>query len=1832
MSTQASRSKITPREKEILHLIAHEHSSKEIASKLYVSYETVNTHRKNIMSKLGVRNTAGMVRVGFECGLLGISRVCIVAFIMTCMLPNLVYTQNYEPNNLDHYNYEVRLTRAYWDLGGSESGDEEAAMRIAVCPSSDAQNTQILNAPFYTTSTCGITPLCKTKIADCEDGCSIENLDDLLYSDTDKTSPEFDIHFAKWESDGNNTNEYCSYSSSRDEDFSEANTLKEVHLLTSNEWTNHFLIASGGRIDYEVTWCHSKGRRDDPFTYSNPLNSGEVFYHNYNNKKSAGGAASDIGFQNDWAMTSAGDVTYRFTINEPLLFSASLNYSGTNYDTRLYLFDADDNEVGYNDDIDYPDNLKSQLTDIPLCSGTYRLVVTGYNASEGNYNMTMWTSTNAWSYNGGYISSTTNQECSGAEYDITITGTAPGEIKGGTPMYSWEKKEVNQSTWTTIIGQDAQSITLTDQSMPEENLQYRRKTTTCSKEAYSDILTITSLDNSVDGGEILYGLYQTNTSNLISENTNFYIRKGGIIHNGIGNKTSASGNPTPLSYQWEKEVDGTVSTTGSQTGQIIGNVPVMLIDYDGNRPYGEFNDFKFRRKATNACNNSALSNELEFTVVEARGIIEGKITSPPAGQGTGIEFVEVCAVPDTTYGDPHDRVYARTECAITTNTGFYRIDSLYTGDPSGDGIRYIVSASYFDHDIEVNPIDREVAENDSTQSVVLKNNATQMNIDFEDKTAIAITGNIYHDYTDPFNQTERYGKKNVVVEIEQVIQTQTGDVYTFIGADTTDALGNYGYALPSPGEYRITPKLDTAFFGVDNSPVTDGHVFVPDQIEQVFVDNTDSLNFEDQAFERIYLSFGGACNRNIGSIKVDVKDKDNGNVLLSNYDVSNNLLPLNLPAREYEIDVSANTNGLSDNVDQAVVTNQLTAMPNIGVNLLFRQDTLAMDIDERPVVRLEGFDTYYKEICIDGQNQPDVAVLEQFKVYPDISVMVSEGPEASCKLDAGSFTAKIGTDSLPDLTIVEGVPQGFQVVGAFPNFETFTIEASFSAKAPSGLQSDQVDQTILTEGAKKNGVDFISVSPELPVLILHDPPTDGGYAFIEQGTTINTTSSTFAESSNGGGLYTNLRYGVEFDAGVDVFGITFSNKYEIFGTAEADVSSSYTNSSTESITQTLSINKRISTSDQDRFIGEDGDVVVTTVINKTFADALELKLDGCEPIVKQIKAISKDSVQSIALRTIWDIKNVIIPDLERLKDLSTSEKDINNYGTQIAAWREIIKNNQENVAHQIEEMKADSIERISIGAGVEYDYEMETDSVYSSTFEYYMEVDEEVALGARLILAGNGGDGKVYGKFQQRFSTEPAIDTDTSNTVKTGYHFYDDDAGDQYLIAIYEDKQYGTPLFNVEAGKSSCPYTEWNAEKPMAKSKFYTIGTDQPTAAVNVDPVQGHNFQFNLKNRAGVGVNFEIGKDFTVGQNSNVTINSSNEDNIEVFLASGQETVISVKVKKSSGADNQMVRIYVIPKCDDLFLNSESISFNVAYVSQISPITIANITPGQLINSSSEVDLDILMKDYDKSKMDRVFLEYKKDGGTNYSTSTSFDFPKNQLGNDPLVGTIQSWDTSEIPEDGDYLIKLTTVRDGVVGNNGSQIIPIKVDRSKPYVFGLPEPVDDNYDINDNDVISVNYNENVCPNGVTNAVATIEDIGHPGALINTVASCFDNRIVIVEDGISLNNRAPSLYRVKLSGVEDVYGNVADDYYWTFLVGAYDPSIFACLPDIYITNNNLNQDAINATAYRALVITSDGEVPNFGTTSYKAQDEILLNSGFEVNAGGIFEANIESCDEE
>jgi len=61
---------LTNREQEILNLLSCGHSTPEIADILFLSPETVKTHRRNLVIKLNAKNVAHLIRIGFESGVI----------------------------------------------------------------------------------------------------------------------------------------------------------------------------------------------------------------------------------------------------------------------------------------------------------------------------------------------------------------------------------------------------------------------------------------------------------------------------------------------------------------------------------------------------------------------------------------------------------------------------------------------------------------------------------------------------------------------------------------------------------------------------------------------------------------------------------------------------------------------------------------------------------------------------------------------------------------------------------------------------------------------------------------------------------------------------------------------------------------------------------------------------------------------------------------------------------------------------------------------------------------------------------------------------------------------------------------------------------------------------------------------------------------------------------------------------------------------------------------------------------------------------------------------------------------------------------------------------------------------------------------------------------------------------------------------------------------------------------------------------------------------------------------------------------------------------------
>jgi DNA-binding NarL/FixJ family response regulator len=71
---RTEENRLSKRELEILGYIASGFTNREIADKLFLSFRTINTHRTNIMQKLDIHDTAGLVRHAISLGLIRTDR------------------------------------------------------------------------------------------------------------------------------------------------------------------------------------------------------------------------------------------------------------------------------------------------------------------------------------------------------------------------------------------------------------------------------------------------------------------------------------------------------------------------------------------------------------------------------------------------------------------------------------------------------------------------------------------------------------------------------------------------------------------------------------------------------------------------------------------------------------------------------------------------------------------------------------------------------------------------------------------------------------------------------------------------------------------------------------------------------------------------------------------------------------------------------------------------------------------------------------------------------------------------------------------------------------------------------------------------------------------------------------------------------------------------------------------------------------------------------------------------------------------------------------------------------------------------------------------------------------------------------------------------------------------------------------------------------------------------------------------------------------------------------------------------------------------------------
>ncbi len=1218
----------------------------------------------------------------------------------------------------------------------------------------------------------------------------------------------------------------------------------------------------------------------------------------------------------------------------------------------------------------------------------------------------------------------------------------------------------------------------------------------------------------------------------------------------IDSNSDASGSPSPITYEWQQ----CTSNCSNQENWSVASGSANSSSYD----IPVLNErTSFRRQATNGCGQTARSNEVEITTIVPNGVISGRVTSPSGigGPAAGVPGVTVTATRTTTvFGENLD---PGPYTAVTDNQGYYNIINIYYADNAAD---FTITPSKIEGDIT-----HVFSPAEYTNQAISTTFNTLSNKDFTDETTFTFSGNVYQD----FNGT--------LCGMDSV-----GILLNGVSVDSTDFNGDYAIAIPSIGDYTI-------------EAVYQGHSFTPSDYNMyIDADNFD-MNFENTSTQQVSGFAGGGCSTYLGQAEIRFWTDDLCIDHTHTTDVGTGNFLITLPARRYNVQLV--------NFDNPAPYGELEveAFFNLVsiVDLTNEDQTKEFIYRPPPVVRVNGLPD---EVC-------NRTILEQ-GIPLDLTIEIFEGVLDGCPVDTGTIliTNEIGdlNDEVISIPFRNGMasytlnPATPNIV--FPNMKNLTIVAMDTLG-----QSITYSLDALVTGVRPREQTFTTVTPEIPMLILRDPPGDASYSFVEQTETMELATSFYNLVGGSVNEWADVKIGTQFESGF----IAFSSESEVWGQVGSSLEIGATSTSTKEAIMSVSTTQTFSTSGNADVTGTDGDVFVGAAMNMLYAAADIIGFDesNCMPTYDVDLVIKNDGFATTYIYTEQYIREVTVVQLEFLEANTTNPDSALFYSNQIDVWEQTLARN--------EQLKENAVfqQNISFSNNAPYDDVTTATTSESLTIEFNTEINEEVATEVGLDIGGSGVANGVVATFKVEFG-ESQTGTTTSGFT-TGFHLEDNDVGDGFTVDVLTDPVYKTPVFKLISGITSCPYEAGTQprDEPML-SVVNPIITD-------VDPTTEAEFTFQLKNTSQSGE----ARTYLLAFNQ-----ASNPDGAEILVGGSPYIspiayyipylgTIQVTVKVGLGASGvytyEGLGFSLYPDCDEAL--GETVVVSAFFDSPCSDVGLFEPIDGWKMNETDDI-LEIHIKDYDKTQLDQIQVQQSPAGSSAWATIQVLDnedLNNNNPGGTNL-GTVTEVNLSNVDEGAyDIRLKLVCGSSSVYSSRASGTI----DRTAPVMLGTPQPNDDNYDSVAGDEISAQFNEVLVCN---NASAEIINL-NTNETISTQVLCFENELTIVPD---IDLPTDALYQVNLIGLKDGFGNSSSLVSWAFAVGNYVPPV-DCGP-IVISNNNATYNAIEPDVYNGTIIQSAAKVSS-GSVEMLAELSVGLKSGFEVLPGAEFTADIEGCPE-
>ncbi|MCF7794435.1 MAG: Ig-like domain-containing protein [Candidatus Cloacimonetes bacterium] len=691
----------------------------------------------------------------------------------------------------------------------------------------------------------------------------------------------------------------------------------------------------------------------------------------------------------------------------------------------------------------------------------------------------------------------------------------------------------------------------------------------------------------------------------------------------------------------------------------------------------------------------------------------------------------------------------------------------------------------------------------------------------------------------------------------------------------------------------------------------------------------------------------------------------------------------------------------------------------------------------------------------------------------------------------------------------------------------------------------------ITEGAKPQESTFSTTSPEIPFLVLHDPPGDQSFASFNQSSSHSTAFSVQVDRAQGSTHDATLSLGLDI---VQNVGLLYSVQTEIDVICDMTYSSSMNMHQSKETEQlfTFTTTEEYTTSADDQLIGLESDLFVGGAINLLWGLTKELAWnDTIQDVeIEDNIMVTPDGFETMYIYTESQIRQNVIPNCYAIQDTASA-----------VMWQNYLDMNLDNIDDAVANPNHPG--NISFNAGAGYTYEETTSSTSSKSFTFETTVSNEFGMLVGALLNGVGGS---YGYTFETSITYGMSSTQTYETQNTmTYVLADDDEvsdlnflPDYFTVDIKKDPVYGTPVFDLISGVSS---NRWEPETTPRAGVTFGASTNSIQELAEGDVAV---FLLHLGNDSRTHEDRRYYLTMHHGTNPGGALVKINGfpliDAIPIDIPGDQMVDVVMTLEQGPSAyvyDDLTLEFYDLGdrghdspdsliSDHDFYLFQE---FDVSWEPPYSRVDIFSPNEDWILNAANDDTLDIVLYEYDLSKptFESIKFQYKHPYDDTWFTADQiYRAELEQLSTNYF--TVE-WAVDQI-SDGAYLIRAGTT-DSIQADYYCQPVAGHIDRAIPEVLGNPQPGDGILSLGDE--IYVNFTEFIDPTFI-DPFTTSLIINSTGDPIDIDIDCFENNVTLTSQWANYYIENETL-TATVAGIKDLYGNVlSTPVVWEFYVNS------------------------------------------------------------------------------